>query len=215
VEKVTAIVVPQYLCMVQNARSARAPRRVLRGVCCFLRRASLAVPFSLACALSAQQSKPTEYAVKATYLFNFARFVEWPASLAASRDAFSICVLGEDPFGRSLDAILAGEKIAGKSVVSRRISKPQDAAACRIVFISSSEDARLKDLLAALGKVGTLTVSDIPRFSSRGGMIGFISEGNRVRFEVNLTCAQDAGLTMSSELLKVAVAVRREPQPGD
>lgn len=214
-EKVIAIVVVQYLPIARSATSVLAPRRALCRIPRIFRWAAVAVPFLLACALSAQQSKPTEYAVKATYLFNFARFVEWPPSLVASRDAFSICVLGDDPFGHALDATLAGEKIAGKSVVSRRISKPQEAAACHIVFISASEDTHLKDLLAALDKVGTLTVSDIPRFSSRGGMIGFVSEGNRVRFEVNLTCAQDAGLTMSSELLKVAVAVRREPQHGD
>jgi hypothetical protein len=176
--------------------------------------AVLALAF-LVPSLSAQQSKPSEYAVKATYLYNFARFVEWPAGTAAATgDSFAVCVLGQDPFGSALDAVLAGEAIDGKPVVAKRISKAQDSVSCRILFISPSEDARLKDTLAAIDKSGVLTVSDIPQFSRRGGMIQFVLDGNRVRFEVNVTNARDAGLTLSSELLKVAVTVRRNIQPG-
>ena len=87
--------------------------------------------------------------------------------------------------------------------------KPQDAVSCRVLYISSSEDSRLKEILAALDKSGVLTVSDIPQFSQRGGMIEFTLQGNNVRFEVNLAIAENTGLTLSSELLKVAVTVRR------
>ena len=160
--------------------------------------------------LSAQKSKPQEYEVKATYLYNFARFVEWPLSSAAAKsNSFAICVLGQDPFGPALDAIVAGESIDGKAVLAKRVSKPQDAVSCRVLYISSSEDSRLKEVLAALDKSGVLTVSDIPQFSQRGGMIEFTLEGNTVRFEVNLAVAENTGLTLSSELLKVAVTVRR------
>jgi hypothetical protein len=86
---------------------------------------------------------------------------------------------------------------------------------CRVLYISSSEDSRLKEVLGALDKAGVLTVSDIPQFLQRGGMIQFVMVGNKIRFEVNLTSAQDAGLTLSSELLKVAAAVRKTSQPGD
>jgi len=162
-----------------------------------------------------QQSKPSEYEVKAAYLYNFGRFVEWPNKVASSAgDSFSICVLGEDPFGRILGA-LAGQTIGGKQVVAKRISKPLDASNCRIVFISLSEEKQLNDTLVTLGKVGVLTVSDMPQFSQRGGMIQFVLEGNKVRFEINLTAAENAGLTLSSELLKVATAVRKSSQSGD
>lgn len=162
--------------------------------------------------LSAQKSKPQEYEVKATYLFNFARFVEWPPSSAAAKsDSFAICVLGQDPFGPALDAIVAGESIDGKAVLAKRVSKPQDAVSCRVLYISSSEDSRLKEVLAALDKSGVLTVSDIPQFSQRGGMIEFTLQGNNVRFEVNLAIAENTGLTLSSELLKVAITVRKHP----
>jgi hypothetical protein len=166
--------------------------------------------------LSAQKSKPKEYEVKATYLYNFARFVVWPATAAAAKsDAFAICVLGQDPFGPALDAIVAGETIDGKAVSAKRVSKPQDAVGCRVLYISLSEDSRLKEVLAALDKAGVLTVSDIPLFAQRGGMIQFVQESNKVRFEVNLASAEGAGLSLSSELLKVATTVRRNSQPGD
>lgn len=166
--------------------------------------------------LFAQQSKPSEYQVKATYLYNFGKFVKWPARTGDSKDApFTICVLGQNPFGSTLDAILAGETIEGKSVVARRISKPQDAVNCHILFISASESDHLEAIFAALDKANVLTVSDIPHFSSRSGMIQFVLDGDKVRFEVNLASAENAGLILSSELLKVATSVTKNTQPGD
>ena len=178
--------------------------------------ASLAVAAGmfLFSSLHAQANKPTEYQVKATYLYNFGQFVRWPSTAAGSL-SFSICVLGQDPFRSILDATLAGETIDGKTVVAQRISTPQEASLCRILFISSSEDGQLQQILAAAGKAGVLTVSDMPDFTRRGGMIQFTRDGNRIRFAVNLTSAEDAGLTLSSELLKVAITVKRNPQPGD
>jgi hypothetical protein len=161
-------------------------------------------------------STPTEYEVKAAYLYNFGRFVQWPAkATTAGGDSFAICVLGEDPFGTVLHATIAGETIGGKNVVAKRISKPQDGVNCRILFISSSEDRQLKEVLAALDKVSVLTVSDMAQFARRGGMVQFILDGKKVRFEVNLFTAERAGLTLSSQLLKLATNVRRSAQPGD
>ena len=162
------------------------------------------------------QQKPSEYQVEAAYLYNFARFVEWPAKDAtAQNNSFTICVLGGVPFGQRLDATLAGETIANQRVVARRISSPQMAVDCQILFISSSEAKRLNKVIEALDTNAVLTVSDIPQFSQRQGMIQFVLEENRIRFEVNLTATQRAGLTLSSELLKVATVVRKNPQPGD
>ena len=165
--------------------------------------------------LQGQQGTPSEYEVKATYLYNFARFTEWPPKDAGVKDnSFAVCVLGRDPFGPILETILAGEAIDGKHMVHRRISAVEDAGNCRIVFISSSEESRLKETLAVLGKTSALTVSDISDFSVRGGMIQFVVEQNKVRFEVNLETAGKAGLVLSSELLKVAVRVRNS-QSGE
>jgi len=158
--------------------------------------------------LHAQRSSPSEYEVKAAYLYDFGKFVAWPAKVAASDD-FPICVLGQDPFGPTFDATIAGETINGKKVVVNRIAKPQDALSCRILFISASEESQLKEILATLDKTSVLTVSDISQFTRRGGMIQFVIDANRVRFEVNVTTAERAGLTLSSQLLKVAINVRK------
>jgi hypothetical protein len=166
-------------------------------------------------ALRAQQKEASEYAVKATYLYNFGRFAQWPPDAVAKSDSFPICVLGEDPFGGTLDSILSGESIGGKPVIAKRVLRVQDAFECRVLYISGSEGAHLKEILAGLDKTNILTVSDLPQFSQRGGIIQFVTVGNKVRFEVNLSSAQSAGLTLSSDLLKVAVAVRKVSQPGD
>jgi hypothetical protein len=166
--------------------------------------------------LRAQQAKPGEYQVKAAYLYNFGRFTQWPAKGVANNDGtFTICVLGQDPFGPVLDSTLAGQSIEGKPVATRRLSKPQEATNCRILFINSTEQKHLREILAALDSEAVLTVSDMPDFSRRGGMIQFVLEGERVRFEVNLASAENARLTLSSELLKVATAVRKNDRSGD
>jgi len=176
---------------------------------------SLISIFVSACVLSAssnaQQPTAGEFQVKAAYLYNFGRFVSWPSQDGSdATGAFEICVLGDDPFGPTLDSTLATGMIGGKSVTAKRISKPQDVNSCRILFISSSEERHLKEIFTTLNNASVLTVSDIPRFSERGGMIGFVIDGNRVRFDVNLASAQSARLMLSSELLKVATNVRKD-----
>ena len=167
----------------------------------------------LLCALvKAQAPPPTEYEVQAAYLSNFGRFVEWPARAAANeRDPFYVCVLGQDPFGPLLDAALKGENIGGAPMAARRVTSAVDAANCRIVFVNSTKDSELKGILATLRNSNALTVSDTFDFTRQGGMIQFVLDGNRVRFEINLAAAQRAGLVLSSQLLKVAVAIRRAP----
>lgn len=166
--------------------------------------------------LQAQQPKVSEYQVKAVYLYNFGRFVQWPPNVTANNDStFTICVLGQDPFGPILDATFAGDSIDGKPVVTRRLSKPQEAADCRILFINSTERKHLQEILVALDEKAILTVSDMPDFSRQGGMIQFVFDGERVRFEVNLASTKNARLTLSSELLKVARTVITNDRSGD
>lgn len=171
--------------------------------------------------LEAQKAGPSEYEVKAAYLYNFGRFVEWPKQEIPNQAAtphispFTFCVLGQDPFGRDLDAILAGETINGANTAAVRVSKPREAVRCRVLFISSSEDNQLKQILMELEGTSVLTVSDLPQFSQRGGMVQFVLDGKKVRFEVNLTPVEHAHLAMSSQLLKVAVNLRRSDRLGD
>jgi hypothetical protein len=172
--------------------------------------AILAAFAGLGSVASAQQSKPEEYQVKAVYLYNFGRFITWP-STAAQDESFEICIIGHDPFGAVLDATLAGESIENRKLVARRISSPGNLGTCRILFVSSSEAPRVKDVLNLADKSSVLTVSDMPGFTSHGGMIQFVLKDNKVRFEVNLSTAEKGGLTLSSQLLKVATDIRKGP----
>jgi hypothetical protein len=160
--------------------------------------------------LLAQAAKPGEYQVKAAYLSNFGKFVEWPAR-SGREETFNVCVIGEDPFGAALDAALEGETVDRAPIVARRIQKADDAAGCRILFIGSLENNQLRAVLATAGRSNILTVGESPDFTRRGGIIQFVLEGSKIRFEINLAAAQRSGLKLSSELLKLAVAVRRAP----
>jgi hypothetical protein len=185
--------------------------------CSALRRLAAASALVLICAcIAAAQSTPrSEYEIKAAYLFSFGRFVEWPPRPGRDQSSFTICVLGADPFGRALDTTLAGGTIRGRRVEARRVTASDAAATCHIVFISASEEQRVAAIVQSLNESGVLTVSDMPQFVARGGMIQFVTAASRVRFEINLLTAREAGLTMSSELLRVASAVRNGTGPGE
>ena len=163
----------------------------------------------------AQQAKPSEYQVKAAYIYNFGKFVKWPAASAATRTgAFTICVLGEDPVGSVIQSTLVGKLLDGKPVAIKRLQKPPDVAGCHILFIDSAQGRNLQAILAAAQEASVLTVSDMPDFSKRGGMIQFVLIGDRVRFEINVASAESASLVLASDLLKVAAAVRRSAESG-
>jgi hypothetical protein len=166
------------------------------------------LPFCLVSTPSfyAQTTRPTEYQVKAAYLFNFGKFVTWPQARQGS-GTFSVCVLGQDPFGGALEATVRDETIDGLPLTAQHITRPEAAANCRIVFVSSSDRSHLATILDVLNHFPVLTVSDMPEFCSHGGMIEFVLEGDRIRFAVNLVAAERARLKMSSDLLKVASRV--------
>jgi len=157
----------------------------------------------------ADNRRPTEYQVKAAYLANFAKFVEWPAGSITDDNPIPVCVAGQDPFGPALDAALSGERVGGHPLVARRIDGLRDVDGCRILYVSSNE--ALIDSVGSVERMPILTVSDAPDFLKHGGMIEFVLASNRVRFEINLAAARTAGLNISSELLRVATAVRKTP----
>ncbi len=190
-----------------RARAGPRLRSYLRWCAAVITLALVAVSFvpnSLA-----QGSSPTEFQVEAAYLYQFGNFVTWPSSAQAEHPKqFTICVLGRDPFGSALDEMVKGSAIGGLPILAKRIASAKDATSCRVVFLSSSEDRHLEADMDDLHGSSVLTVSSIPDFDSRGGMIQFVLIDRRVRFEINLAAAQKAGLKLSSQLLKVAVVVR-------
>lgn len=151
--------------------------------------------------------RATQSQVEAAYLFNFGKFVTWPADRLTSSNQFEICILGKDPFGGVIDATVNGESIGGKKIQVRRLAGMREAASCSILFVSSSEEKHLNVILAAAQNLSLLTVSNIEHFAERGGIIGLVTEEDKIRFEVNRDVARKSRLVLSSELMKVAIRV--------
>ncbi|GLT22482.1 hypothetical protein GCM10007933_19420 [Zoogloea oryzae] len=145
--------------------------------------------------------QPGEYQIKAAYLLNFARYVEWPAQRLPAGAPLRLCVLGRDPFGEALSA-LEGRQVNGHEVKPRVVDGVEMASDCHLVFITDSEERRVGLLLRGLAGRSVLTVSDIDGFAEAGGGIGLVVDERRVRFDINLTSVQREGLRASSQLLR-------------
>jgi hypothetical protein len=163
-------------------------------------------------AFASAQNRLSESDVKAAYLFNFGKFVRFTQSDAvAKRQSFDICIVGEDPFRHTLDDLTANEQLEGKPVRVLRLKSAAEARECAIAYISPSEGTRVATDLDALRGQPVLTVSDAANFTRDGGMIQLVVAANHVRFSVNLDAVQSAQLSLSSELLRVAVSVSGKP----
>jgi hypothetical protein len=146
----------------------------------------------------------SEYGLKALFLFNFTQFVEWPSTAFATPEApLCIGILGDDPFGLTLDEAVRGESIRGRPLHVRRSRDVAELRECHIVFIAASEQERVAQILAQLDASPTLTVGESEGFARHGGVIGFYREGNRVRFEISASVARRKELKISSQLLSL------------
>ena len=149
-----------------------------------------------------------EYEVKAAFIFNFAKFVEWPArAFNSSESPFVVAVVGKDPFGGSLAAALRGKEVAGRSIVLKRFNWDDDMKGAHVLFIASEDPDRLSRVSDSVKGYPILTIGESRGFAPRYGIIGFTVEKKRVRFEINLDAARRAGLTVSSRLLSLAKVV--------
>lgn len=164
----------------------------------------------LAGALQSAPSAPTEYEVKAAFLLNFARFVEWPGE--SRPGPIRLCIVGRDPFGAALDQVVGGRLVNGRAIEIHRSPTPVGLKRCHIVFVSHSENAHLSQVLTELEGAPALTVSEIEGFASKGGMIGFALDESRIRLEINLEPAAKSQLKISSQLLRVAKLVGPSPR---
>ncbi len=175
----------------------------------------LLVPFVIgigtfrASAGNLQPAAQVEYKIKAAFLLNFAKFITWPQKSSPEEDqSFTMCVLGEDPFGPTLAGIEA-RSVRGEKIKLRYIGDTGQATGCRLLFVSRSEKELLGDILAALQGKGIVTVSDIQGFAARGGSIEFVTRGNRLSFIINLAQANKQGVHMNASLLNLATRVIR------
>ena len=158
-------------------------------------------------AMAAVPASSPEYEVKAAFLYKFGNFVDIPASAG---EPFVVTILGDDPFGDALDATVRDKSIGERRIQVRRTRNVQEAAASDIVFVSASEKPRMREILDALRHAQTLTVGDIDGFAAAGGMIGFVLDQNRVRFEINPRAAEQAGIRINAKLLALARIINTE-----
>jgi hypothetical protein len=161
-----------------------------------------------------QSSGISEYEVKASFLYNFAKFVEWPPSAFADKNApITFCILGEDPFGTVLDDIVRGKTINDRELVIRRTRRLEDMKGCQVLFISDKENQHLSEIVAGLKGSSVLMIGDSEAFTDHGGAIQFFFEDTKAHFFINIDAIQRAHLSVSAKLLALAKIVHDGSPP--
>jgi hypothetical protein len=196
------------------SRSSARAHGGLLGVAALL--GVIAVPTSVAPAAEPAGKLTHEYDLKAVFLFHFASFVDWPAAAFPDRRTpLTIGILGEDPFGKSLDEIVANETVVNETMGARKLAvrrfrSAHEIEGCHILFVCSAEGGRWDAALGSLHRRHVLTVGETKDFAARSGIIGFVVSQNRLKLQINLSAAQSARLTISSKLLRQAEVVHRQ-----
>ncbi|MGH9684968.1 MAG: YfiR family protein [Candidatus Acidiferrales bacterium] len=186
---------------------AKFRRRWILAAICFMAFVPAATP---------QKTPAKEYQVKAAFLYNFAKFVDWNDSkLAAPPYPFTVCVLGADPFGRVLNDALLGKTVEEHPVMLVRYPHPSAISGCQVIFISASETSNLPEIFADLRGRNVLTVGDSEGFAAAGGVIQFTLQDHQVHFKINLDAAGREGLKISSKLLALATIVHDPPRVAE
>lgn len=178
-----------------------------RGACLFL----CVLGLFICGRISGWGATVSESEVKAAFLYNFAKFVEWPAQAFSSETApIQLAVLGDEEFTSKLKMLLSDKKAHGRSFEVKRITTPHEAKTCQIVFVPASESRRTFQVIEATRKLPVLTVGESDQFIALGGMINFVVEDNQLRFEINPEPAENAKLQISSKLLRLGI--KRSPK---
>jgi YfiR/HmsC-like len=177
-----------------------------------IRCVALLAAFFLLLARSGQrisaQTSAEEYRVKAAFIFHFAQLVDWPPEAQTGTDSsLVLCTLGEDPFQGALEGTIAGKAVGNRVMRIRHLGEPQDLQACQILFLGKAQSKRIPLLVTNLHNAPVLTVGETAGFLDAGGMIDFLLEDNKLRFEVNLKAAESADLKIGSRLLVLAQRV--------
>lgn len=197
-----------------SAPPAGPPARRFAGFPACWPASLLACAWLLLCpqARPAEEVSLTEYQVKAALLLNFVRYTDWPAAaFADARSPYVVGVVGRDPFGKDLEKAFESKTNKSRTFVLKRVSSEQEMRACHLLFISSSERRRSRELLGKLQGAPVLTVGESPDFLDDGGVINLRLKDGSVRFDINLEPARIAGLKLDANLLGVALSVRGKP----
>jgi hypothetical protein len=189
-------------------------RTVQSGFRTLLQRACCCTLLLLAhgAAYGADSTVTKEYQLKAAFLYNFSRFIEWPPKdLGESRAPIVIGVLKSGPFGEELERVVAGRQVNGRSLMVKVMKPGADASTVHLLFVHAGEEHRAELATLLAEQPAVVTVGESERFAALGGMITFVPEADKVRFTINLGAAEQTGLKLSAQLLKLASAVRRKP----
>ena len=167
----------------------------------------------LACTFTLTAGSPElvdEYKVKAAFIYNFAKFLVWPAKVFnGPADPVSICILGDDPFHGALEQATSGKSVEGRGFSVRHLSNTDSGSNCQILFVSASGRKRFHALAENLKSGSVLSIGESPGFAAEGGILNFKVESGRVRFEINVQAAEQQQLQISSKLLSLAEIVKR------
>ena len=159
-----------------------------------------------------EAERVSETQIKAAFLYNFTRFVEWPAGTFQSKShAIVIGILGEGPLAADLTAIVAGRRVNGREIVVTSVRGADEVAQAQMLFVSENADGQFDSLQMFIQESPVLTVGESPAFAAASGAIVFVRQNGKLRFEINMTAAERAHLKVSGELQKLAAAVRRTP----
>jgi hypothetical protein len=160
-------------------------------------------------AARAADAVPTEQQLKAAFLVNFTKYVDWPAEAFVSTNSpFVLGVMGLSRLDAELQKMVAGRNVNGRPIVLKHVMADADLGSCQMLFICISHHGQAKETLAKLKNSSVLTVGESEDFLDSGGMINLATSGRKVRVQVNLATAQKAGLSISSKLLAAAEAVK-------
>jgi hypothetical protein len=175
------------------------------------RLAVLAAALAIGTSASAQDlssAETSEYLIKAGYIYNFAKLVEWPAAAARKGQPIVIGVLGNDGFASVLDRTVNGKKVEDRPLIVKRLKvKDVKDCGCQMLFVAAAESAHADDVIQSQGATAVLTIAEAPDFATRGGIIALVLQDSKVRFIVNVHAAAQAGLNISSRLLALATVV--------
>jgi len=183
------------------------------GISSAWRRGAFLLPVLVAIAaavvpLRGAHAQGDEFAIKAAFLYKFGDYVEWPpAAFEAPTAPVNLCVVGDDPFGPVLDRTVSGEKIAGRPIAVQRIAVAEKGMRCHILYIAGSARQSVAQALEAVQGTPVLTVTDSAR-AGGVGIVHFVRQGNRVRFEIDDDAAEENALAISSKLFPLASAVK-------
>jgi hypothetical protein len=159
---------------------------------------------------AAQGELADEYQVKAAYMYNFAKFVDWPATVLDNPlQPIVFCVLGRTSLSQALREALVGKFVERRPLEFRQLTDPTQASTCQILFIASTEKKQLRHTLEELKTLPVLTVGECEDFTSSGGIVRFLLDAGKVRLEFNMDAIENAQLRVSSKLLGLGRTVAR------